>query len=76
MNKPLLLHKFLSMLDLKVQVNVLISNYPYGELRYIGAARKFNEWRLYNSFYDCTVIKIGIDAEGILHINAFCKDFF
>ncbi|MBR2024588.1 MAG: hypothetical protein IKA02_02125 [Clostridia bacterium] len=74
--QALLLYKFLYMLDSKVNVNVLFINYPYSELRYIGLARKFHEWRLYNSFYDCHVIKIGIDTEGTLHINAESKDFF
>ena len=74
--QTLLLYKFLEMLDRKVNVNVLFVNYPYGDLRYIGSARKFNEWRLYNSFYDCYVIKIGIDSDGTLHINAQSKDFF
>ena len=75
-NQALLLYKFLEMLDRKVNVNVLFINYPYGDLRYIGSAHKFNEWRLYNSFYDCYVIKIGIDSDGTLHINAQSKDFF
>ena len=75
-SQALLLYKFLDMLDSKVKVNVLFVNYPYGDLRYIGLARKFNEWRLYNSFYDCYVIKIGIDSDGTLHINAQSKDFF
>ena len=75
-NQALLLYKFLEMLDSRVKVNVLFTNYPYGELRYIGVPHKFNEWRLFNSFYDCFVIKIGIDSEGTLHINAHSKDFF
>ena len=64
------------MLDARITVNVLFTNYPYGELRYIGSPGKFNEWRLFNSFFDCLVIKIGLSAEGVLCINAQCQDFF
>lgn len=75
-SQALLLYKFLQMLDARVTVNVHIVNYPYGELRYIGSPGKFNEWKLYNSFFDCYVIKIGLDTEGTLCINAQSKDFF
>ena len=75
-NQVLYLYKFLQMLDARITVIVNFVNYPYGELRYVGSPVKFNEWKLYNSFFDCYVIKIGLNAEGTLCISARSKDFF
>ena len=75
MDKRLTLHKFMQMLEKRTNVNIHVSNYPYGDIRYVGDVSGYFNWKMHSNFWDAWVIKIGLNQANELCIVVHSQDF-